>query len=189
MVEGKKYVVVAPELYEMLLVKAETPVNPITSTIKQIQENLNTVWNCVGISEEEKIRLHIEELNKLRRAKDKRNATAHPLQKSSIDKVKEEKMNFEITFTQSLPVTLRSPGHLVLNYLKQHSNIISWNEQGQMIYKDDVIQNSNMIDLLSWMIKLKLSNTNLVSLFVSSLFAIAIGECNVPLEGIKNKVC
>ena len=98
-------------------------------------------------------------------------------------------MNFETTFTQSLPVTLRSPGHLVLNYLKQHSNIISWNEQGQMIYKDDVIQNSNMIDLLSWMIKLKLSNTNQVSLFVSSLFAIAIGECNVPLEGIKNKVC
>ena len=50
-------------------------------------------------------------------------------------------MNFETMFIQSLPVTLRSRGQLVLNYLKQHSNIISRNEQGQMIYKDDVKEN------------------------------------------------
>ena len=42
--------------------------------------------------------------------KDERNTTAHPLQKALIDKAKEEKMNFETTFTQSLPVTLRSRG-------------------------------------------------------------------------------
>ena len=48
-----------------------------------------------------------------------------------------------------VPVTLRSHGQLMLNYLKQHSNIISWNEQGQMIDKDDVIENSNMIHLLT----------------------------------------
>ena len=42
-------------------------------------------------------------------------------------------MNFESTFTHKLPVTLRSRGQLVLNYLKQHLSIISWNEQGQMI--------------------------------------------------------
>ena len=43
-------------------------------------------------------------------AKDERNAIADHLQKASIDKVKEEKTNFEITFAQSLPVTLRSRG-------------------------------------------------------------------------------
>ena len=43
--------------------------------------------------------MHKEELNKLRREKDERNATAHPLQKVSIDKVKEAKMNFKTTFT------------------------------------------------------------------------------------------
>ena len=102
MTEGKKYIALAPEVYEMLLVKAETPVNPITSTIKQTQENFNTTWNCVGISEKEKVRLHTEELNKLRRTKDKRNATAHPIEKASIDKVKEEKMNFETMFVLCL---------------------------------------------------------------------------------------
>ena len=55
MAEGMKYIVLASEMYEMLLIKAETPVNPIASTIKQIQENLNTVWNCVGVSEEGKV--------------------------------------------------------------------------------------------------------------------------------------
>ena len=123
--------------------------NPIASTIKQTQENLTTVWNRVAISEEEKARLHTEELNKLRRTKNERNATAHPLQKPSIDKVKEENMNFVTAFTQSLPVTLRSREQLVLNYLKQHSNIIYFNEQGQMNYKDDIMENSDMFGLLT----------------------------------------
>ena len=56
-----------------------------------------------------------------------------------------------------------------------------------MIYKDDVTENSNMIDLLTWMIKLKPSSTNQISPFVSLPFAKAIVECNVPLEWIKNE--
>ena len=91
MAEGKKYIIFAPEVYEILLIKAEIPVNLIASTIKQTQKSFNTVWNRVGISEEEKVRLHTEELNKLIRAKDERNATPHSVQKASIDKVKEEK--------------------------------------------------------------------------------------------------
>ena len=90
MVEWKKYVVVAPEVYEMIFIKAKTSVNPIASIIKQTQENLNIVWNRIGISEEEKVRL-ITELNKLRRATDERNATAHPIQKASTDKAKKKK--------------------------------------------------------------------------------------------------
>ena len=96
-------------------------------------------------------------------------------------------MNFETIFTQRLPVTLRSRGQLVLNYLKQNSTIISWNEQGQMISKDDVIKNSNLIHLFTSMIKLKPNDTNQVTPFVSSLFAKAMAECNFPLEWIKNK--
>ena len=51
MVEGKKYTIIALEVHEMLLMKAETPVSPIASTIKQTQENLKTVWNLVVILE------------------------------------------------------------------------------------------------------------------------------------------
>ena len=74
-----------------------------------------------------------------------------------------------------------------LRHLKQRLNIILWNEQGRMIFKDDVIENSNMIDLLTWMIKLKSSNTNQISLFGSSLFAEAIVECNGTLEWVQKK--
>ena len=56
-----------------------------------------------------------------------------------------------------------------------------------MIYKDDVTKNSNRIDLVTWMIKLKPNNTNQISPFVSLLFAKATAECNVPLRWIKNK--
>ena len=154
---------VAPELYEIILIKAETPVNLIASTKNKLRKILTPFGVMLEFSKKEKVRLHTEELNKLRRAKDERNAR------------------------QSLPVTLRSRGQLVSNYLKQHSNITSWNKQGQMIYKDDYVKNSNMIDLLTWMIKLKSSNTNQISLFGSSLFAEAIVECNGTLEWVQKK--
>ena len=154
---------VAPELYEIILIKAETPVNLIASTKNKLRKILTPFGVMLEFSKKEKVRLHTEELNKLRRAKDERNAR------------------------QSLPVTLRSRGQLVSNYLKQHSNITSWNKQGQMIYKDDDVKNSNMIDLLTWMIKLKSSNTNQISLFGSSLFAEAIVECNGTLEWVQKK--
>ena len=51
MVEGKKYTIIALEVHEMLLMKAETAVSPIASTIKQTQENLKIVWNLVVILE------------------------------------------------------------------------------------------------------------------------------------------
>ena len=57
---------------------------------RKTRENLNTVWSCVGISEEEKIQFHAEVLNKLRRAEDEKNATTQTLQKAVIDKVKEK---------------------------------------------------------------------------------------------------
>ena len=121
--------------------------------------------------------MHTEELKKLRRAKDERNVTAHLVQKASIDKMNEEKMNLETMFKQRLPVILRSRGQLVLNYMKQQSNNISWNEQRQMSYKDDDIENSNMIDLLTW----------LHCFCCDFVVCKAIAECNVPLEWIKNK--
>ena len=51
-----------------------------------------------------------------------------------------------------------------------------------MIYKDNVIENSYMIDLLMWMIKLNSNNTNQISPFVSLLFAKAIAECPTRVE-------
>ena len=58
MVEGKKYIVSAPEVCEMLLMKEERPVNIFASIIKQTQESRSTAWNHAEISEEENLRLH-----------------------------------------------------------------------------------------------------------------------------------
>ena len=59
------------------------------------------------------------------------------------------------------------------------------NEQGQIIYKDDIIENSKMVDLLTSMIKLKPNNMNQILPFVISLSAKALAECTASLEWIK----
>ena len=44
MTEGKKYIVVAPKVYEMLLIKAGTPVNPTAATILEFLKKER--FNC-----------------------------------------------------------------------------------------------------------------------------------------------
>ena len=50
MTKGKKYVAVAPEVYEILFIKAGTLVNPIALTIKNSRKSQR-----VGTSQEEMI--------------------------------------------------------------------------------------------------------------------------------------
>ena len=87
--------------------------------------------------------------------KEERSDTAHPLQKASIDKMKEGKRNFETTFTQltcdtevTSTVVIELPKTTFKHYFVEQTRT------------DDIIENSNIIDLLKWMIKLKSNNTN-----------------------------
>ena len=69
MTKGKKYVVVAPEVYEILFIKAGTLVNPIALTIKNPRKSQPYLESCWNFSRRNDL-IHTEELNKLRTAKD-----------------------------------------------------------------------------------------------------------------------
>ena len=57
-----------------------------------------------------------------------------------------------------------------------------------MICKNEIMEKSNMIGLLSRMINSKWNDTYQISPYVSWLFAKVIAECNDLLEWIKNKM-
>ena len=79
----------------------ETPVNPIKWTYymnhkanpRKSQHCLESCWNFWR----RKGLIPYRRVKQVKNSERRKNATAHPIQKASIDKMKEEKMNFETT--------------------------------------------------------------------------------------------
>lgn len=64
------------------------------------------------------------------------------LYRESVEEVGSSKWLF------GLPARYKRNVSAILNHLKDHGNILSWNHRGEIIYKNHVIEGSNISDLL-----------------------------------------
>lgn len=71
----------------------------------------------------------------------------------------------------------------LLQLLKSHPNIISWNEQGELLYKDQVFPKSNLADMFN----LIFSNRKVKNFLGKNEFFQALEEINVPKHFVKNR--
>jgi hypothetical protein len=70
----------------------------------------------------------------------------------------------------------------LLNFLKKHYDIIKWDDHGQLIYKGDVVANTNVVDLFSdVMVKRKSYEPRGLDIFLKGL-----REINTPKSYIGN---
>ena len=73
---------------------------------------------------------------------------------------------------------------LLIQKLKDHSDVISWNDNGQLVLEGSVIPNSNIVDLVNdAMRKRKGFNPE-----HSSTFAKALTKINVPEDYVGNPI-
>ena len=49
----------------------------------------------------------------------------------------------------SVPKTMQNPAELLIQKLKDHSDIISWNDYGQLVLEGSIVPNSNIVDLVN----------------------------------------
>ena len=49
----------------------------------------------------------------------------------------------------SVPKTMQNRANLLIQKLKDHSDVISWNDNGQLVLEGSVIPNSNIINLVN----------------------------------------
>ena len=71
---------------------------------------------------------------------------------------------------------------LLIQKLKDHSDVISWNDHGQLVLDGSTIPNSNIVDLVNdVMQKRKCFNPE-----HSSTFAKALAKINVPEDYVRN---
>ena len=78
----------------------------------------------------------------------------------------------------SIPKTMqnRSWSKLLIQKLKNHSDVISWNDNGQLVFDGSIIPNSNIVDLVNDVMR-KRKGFNPEH---SNTFAKALAKINVP---------
>ena len=82
----------------------------------------------------------------------------------------------------SVPKTMQNRAKLLIQKLKDHYDVISWNDNGQFVLEGSIIPNSNIVDLVNDVMRKK-KDFNPEH---SSTFAKALTKIDVPDDYIKN---
>ena len=85
----------------------------------------------------------------------------------------------------SVPKTMQNRAKLLLQKLKDHSDIICWNDNGQLVLELSIVPNSNIVDLVNdVMRKRKGFNTEHSNTFAKALANINGYQDKIPLDKI-----
>ena len=82
----------------------------------------------------------------------------------------------------SVPKTMQNRAKLLIQKLKDHSDVISWNDNGQLVLEGTIVPNSNIVDLVNDVMR-KRKGFNPEH---SNTFAKALAKINVPEDYLRN---
>ena len=82
----------------------------------------------------------------------------------------------------SVPKTMQNLAKLLIQKLKDHSDVISWNDNGQLVLEGSIVPNSNIVDLVNDVMR-KRKGFNPEH---SNKFAKALAKINVPDDYLRN---
>ena len=82
----------------------------------------------------------------------------------------------------SVPKPMQNRAKLLIQKLKDHSDVISWNDNGQLVLDGSTIPNSNIVDLVNDVMR-KRKGFNPEH---SNTFAKALSKINVPEDYVRN---
>ena len=82
----------------------------------------------------------------------------------------------------SIPKTMQNRAKLLIQKLKDHSDVISWNDNGQLVLEGSIVPNSSIVDLVNDVMR-KRKGFNPEH---SNAFAKALAKINVPEDYLRN---
>lgn len=100
-----------------------------------------------------------------------------------LENISPIKQEYDTVVFNSLPKSLKNMGESLLQILRTHPEILSWNNQGEISIKGRNIPSSNLADLVS----LILTNKKKTDYVGKQNFLSALQELNVPQLYFKNK--
>ena len=82
----------------------------------------------------------------------------------------------------SVPKTMQNRANLLIQKLKDHSDVISWNNNGQLVSEGSIVPNSNIVDLVNDVMRTRKG----FNPEHSNAFAKALTKINIPEDYLRN---
>ena len=190
---SKRMVLIPEEVVSLLRERQEETVSPITRNLVSLKEEMGDILERQDLRPDEKAKLYGQAFQRYQNVHDQKQAKpisvqlVPPTVKSDCtsamkrDVKPSDQVSMEIV--QSLPKTLKNRAELLLQKLKQHGEVVNWNDRGELVYNGKEVRGSNMLDLVNDILRNRRKTSTPQGW---EYFARGLAHMNIPNELIQN---
>ena len=165
-----------------MLQQVTNPIEPVTAPIHPIHRSMSTlvrdmpnILQTTDLADEEKVHQYNQILQRYLEYQDNLRASTVPPPMSITKDMEQEVLS-------TIPKTMRRKAENLLERVKRQFNL-GWNERGELLFNGEVIQGTNIVDLVNDMVRQRKS----FQPHGWREFARALRQDNVPQDLIGNK--
>ena len=191
MMKHSQKMVLVPERKFDSFERQQRQITPPTVTkLVDLDNEMRSVWEREGSSEEAKAKQYSEILERYLRFKDKRELEKRePITVALSPKEVNDSIIPEGAISKQsvsdiveiLPKTLRPKAKMILKRIGDNPDIVNWNERGELEYKGKVVPNTNIGDLVGDSLKKRKYDPEGYKIFTK-----ALKQINIPQDLIRN---
>ncbi|GFT00451.1 hypothetical protein NPIL_588681 [Nephila pilipes] len=93
-----------------------------------------------------------------------------------------ERISIKSDVLNNTPVRRKKQAQKIMNFIQQNSNSLSWTNDKELTIKKTILPNTNIVDLVTFLLKDRKTESNGLQSFVD-----ALKEIEFPSQLIKNK--
>ena len=158
----KKFMLVDPQFHRSTI--KEKTLSKLDNVIEEILQS--------DLTEDEKVKKYTVALNRYRAIEEYEPRVSESLKKE----------DFESDVIRSVPLAQQYKAKRLLDYLKKDPEI-QWSDKGELIHRQNIVQNSNVVDLVSDLLRKNTTGENPEGW---QQVADSLSKSNVPKEFILN---
>ena len=188
---AKKMILIDPS--RMMLKNSPVP-DALSESVLSVDDDIRRILDSTGISQHDKAIAYQQALHhyltKVDQVNTRDSKPRVPIKEAANERgntqevVLDDKLrHLEKRVVESVPKTLQKKASLLLEHLKETSNL-TWNERGEIALKGQTVEGSNVADLVNETLRARKLSDEPIGW---KAFAQALTESNAPLELIGNK--
>ena len=196
----KKMVLIDPRVLDTLstaAVKNQNPPNPLTDSLYQMDQQMRDILNKTDMNITDKANAYQQTLQRYLHRLDqvknqpigsvviqepKKEETTNDLSANVTTKETEPLERVSTRIIDSMSNTFKNKARLIIQHMKDNPDL-AFNERGEFIWKGNIIEKSNMIDLINDILRKRKS---VASPRGWQEFASALRNTNIPRELVGN---
>lgn len=152
---------------------------PTKVQLSELDREMSKILNNASLDEYTKLQKYYEILQRKMKMQ-----TFNTPWKPAVEELPTMKMenNYDTTILNSVPKSTKKQAETLLQLLKQHPQVVGWNEKGELMLNGELRPNTNLADLFH----LIFSNTKKINIPGKIEFLSSLQDLNIPKYYVKN---